>query len=213
MALAGGAHWVQLRLKNQTTSTIIQVGREVANYCADYKAIFILNDYPELVSLIGADGVHLGLQDMAVSEAKVLLGPDKIIGGTANTCEDVFRRIKEGCDYIGLGPFRYTKTKEKLSPILGMKGYDSILSALKKDEKSCPIYAIGGIRLDDIGALKATGVHGIAVSGLITRACAELTSASKKTVGLRVQDGMKNRTQMEVPVLRNLIERIAFNLL
>lgn len=203
---------MQLRLKNQTTSTIIRVGREVANCCADYEAIFVLNDYPELVSLIGADGVHLGLQDMAVPQAKVLLGPDKIIGGTANTYEDVFRRIKEGCDYIGLGPFRYTKTKEKLSPILGMKGYESILSVLKQSEKSCPIYAIGGIRLDDISALKATGVHGIAVSGLITRACAGLTSAPKKLVELRVQDGMKNRTQMEVPVLRNLIERIAFNL-
>lgn len=213
MALAGGAHWVQLRLKNQTTSTIIQAGREVAQCCADYEAIFILNDYPELVSLVGADGVHLGLLDMAVPEAKVLLGPDKIIGGTANTYEDVFRRVEEGCDYIGLGPFRYTRTKEKLSPILGMKGYDSILSALEKDEKSCPIYAIGGIRLEDISALKAIGVHGIAVSGLITRACAESTSVPKEPVGLRAQDAMKNRTQMEVPVLRNLIERIALNLL
>ena len=77
----------------------------------------------------GADGVHLGKNDMSPSDARKILGNGYIIGGTANTLDDIERLIKEGVDYIGLGPFRYTETKKNLSPILGIDGYKKILMA------------------------------------------------------------------------------------
>lgn len=175
-ALDNGAKWIQLRLKHQDPPTVLRMGRRVARSCAAYKAVFILNDDPELARQAGADGVHLGLNDCSVTIARKILGDGKIIGGTANTYADVLQRIDEGCDYIGLGPMRLTTTKEKLSPVLGLEGYRRILTRLKEQapdkferlRHSCPVYAIGAIQTEDVQALCQTGVHGIAVSGLLT---------------------------------------------
>ncbi|MNE76174.1 Thiamine-phosphate synthase [compost metagenome] len=123
----------------------------------------------EIAKEIDADGVHLGLTDTSVAEARKILGPTKIIGGTANTLDDVLQRIEEKCDYVGLGPFRFTTTKEKLSPILGLEGYKQIVSELTGRQVSIPIYAIGGIELIDLEDLKHTGVYGVAVSGIVSK--------------------------------------------
>ena len=104
---------------------------------------------------------------MPVSEAKKIIG-DKIIGGTANTLSDVLKRVDEGCSYIGLGPFRFTTTKEKLSPVLGLEGYEKIMNELELRQIQMLVYAIGGIVLEDIRAIMETGVYGVAVSGIIT---------------------------------------------
>ena len=116
-----------------------------------------------------ADGVHLGLNDMSIPEARNILGKTKIIGGTPTLLKILLQKTAEGCDYIGLGPFRYTKTKRNLSPILGIEGYRTILEKTKAKNIDIPIYAIGGILLDDIESLIETGIHGIAVSSLITK--------------------------------------------
>ncbi len=116
-----------------------------------------------------ADGVHLGLSDMSVEEARLILGNTKIIGGTANTFEDVLQRTAENCDYIGLGPFQFTTTKQNLSPILGLEGYRTIIEKMKMKNINIPIYAIGGIVLENVESLMETGIHGIAVSSLITQ--------------------------------------------
>jgi len=108
------------------------------------------------------------------------LGNHKIIGGTANTLEDVLQRATEDCDYIGLGPFRFTSTKENLSPILGLEGYRDILSKLQEQNIPIPVYAIGGIELSDIENLINTGLHGIAVSGLITESPQLITQLNEK---------------------------------
>ncbi len=136
--------------------------------CEKYLASFIINDNLYLAQQINADGVHLGLSDMKIDEARTILGAEKIIGGTANTFEDIRNHVKNGCSYIGLGPFRFTNTKEKLSPILGLSGYFEILQKMKKNKIEVPVYAIGGITLKDINPLMETGIHGIAVSGIIT---------------------------------------------
>lgn len=172
-ALDSGTQWIQLRLKGEDEKTVCTTGQQVAKYCQLYGARFVLNDYTALVTSVGADGVHLGLQDGSVEHARKILGAGKVIGGTANTFEDVCRRIEEGCDYIGLGPFRFTRTKAKLSPLLGIEGYRRIMTRLDgacRDQaiKLCPIYAIGGIGLDDMAALYQTGVYGMALSGLLT---------------------------------------------
>lgn len=168
-ALDNGADWIQIRWKNGGESERLALSEKVLNLCQTYKAVCIINDAIAIAKAIDADGVHLGLKDEAIEKARTILGNDKIIGGTANTVADIIQRTKEGCDYIGLGPFRFTTTKENLSPILGLEGYQNIIQILKEQSiQSPPIYAIGGIELSDIGAIKATGIYGIALSGIIT---------------------------------------------
>ena len=124
----------------------------------------------ELVHRLGADGVHLGKNDMPPREARALLGPQKIIGATANTFGDIRRAAAQGADYIGLGPFRFTRTKEKLSPILGIEGYREILARCAEQGIRLPVVAIGGITAADVDALMATGIAGIALSGALLNA-------------------------------------------
>ncbi len=168
-ALDNGCDWIQMRFKTNTIHHAYTLAEAAKILCSEYLANFIINDNVHLAEQIAADGVHLGLNDMSIPEARDILGKTKIIGATANTFEDIVQKVSEGCDYIGLGPFRYTKTKQNLSPILGLEGYQTILKKVKNYNIEIPIYAIGGITLDDIASLTETGIHGIAVSGLITK--------------------------------------------
>ncbi len=167
MALEGGCRWIQLRMKDAPAEEIIACAEEVLPLCRRHGAKFLLDDHVELVRQLGADGVHLGKNDMPVDEARKILGPDIIIGGTANTIEDIIRLHKQGADYIGCGPFRFTTTKKNLSPILGLDGYKSIVLKMKELGIALPIVAIGGITVEDIPAVMGTGVSGIALSGAI----------------------------------------------
>lgn len=167
-ALDAGCNWVQMRFKNQTQKDVFTLAEAVKPLCEEYLANFIVNDDLHLAQQIAADGVHLGLADTKIDEARAILGTTKIIGGTANTFEDIENHVKNGCDYIGLGPFRFTNTKEKLSPILGLAGYFDILEKIKKNKLQIPVYAIGGITLRDVAPLMETGIYGIALSGIIT---------------------------------------------
>ncbi|SNR68329.1 thiamine phosphate synthase [Flavobacterium sp. ov086] len=168
-ALDAGCDWIQMRFKNQTAKDTFALAEAVKFLCEEYLANFIVNDNLYLAQQIAADGVHLGLTDMNIAEARAILGNTKIIGGTANTFEDIENHFKNGCDYIGLGPFQFTKTKEKLSPILGLSGYFEIFEKMRQNNLKIPVYAIGGITLEDINQLMETGIHGIAVSGMITK--------------------------------------------
>ena len=170
IALEGGCRWIQLRMKDASDGEVETVAREVQSLCRDFGAFFVLDDRVELVKHLHADGVHLGKLDMPVEEARTYLGPEFIIGGTANTFDDVQRLHRAGADYIGCGPFRYTTTKKNLAPILGLEGYRAILSQMEEQAINLPIVGIGGIGADDIADLKATGLNGIALSGSILRA-------------------------------------------
>lgn len=167
-ALDQGCDWIQLRFKTDNEKQLLDVAEAVKLLCDTYSATFIINDNPYLCQQVDADGVHLGLTDMNVSEARNILGEYKIIGGTANTYEDILLRFEENCDYIGLGPYKFTTTKQNLSPLLGLEGYHNILQKLKEESIHIPIYAIGGIQIEDVENLMKTGIHGIAVSGMIT---------------------------------------------
>lgn len=167
LALDGGCKWVQLRQKEGVDKA---VALEAQRMCKDAGATFIIDDNVELVKEINADGVHLGKKDMPIAEARRILGPDFIIGGTANTFEDVKSHYESGADYIGCGPFRFTTTKQGLSPILGLDGYRSIVSKMKTEGIDLPIVAIGGITKEDIPDIMQTGVTGIALSGTVLNA-------------------------------------------
>lgn len=170
LALEGGCRWVQLRVKNATIEEIRPLALEAQLMCREAGASFIIDDQVALVKEIGADGVHLGKNDMPVAEAREFLGPDFIIGGTANTFADVKMHYTSGANYIGCGPFRFTTTKEKLSPVLGLEGYREIVKQMRSNGIDLPIVAIGGITAEDIPAIKETGVTGIALSGTVLRA-------------------------------------------
>lgn len=170
MALEGGCRWIQLRMKEATAEELEKEALYIQDLCRQYDVTFIIDDHVELVKKIHADGVHLGKKDMPIAEARNILGKDFIIGGTANTFEDVEAHYKAGADYIGCGPFRFTTTKKNLSPILGLEGYRSIVSRMKENGIRIPIVAIGGITYDDIPSIMDTGVTGIALSGTILRA-------------------------------------------
>ena len=167
MALKGGCRWIQLRHKDADTDTIVREGKEIRTLCDRYDATFILDDHVELVNTTGADGVHLGKNDMPLTEARKRLGYSKIIGATANTLADIEAAARAGADYIGLGPFRFTTTKQRLSPTLGLNGYTDICRGCADAGISIPIVAIGGITTNDIPAIMDTGVQGVAISGTI----------------------------------------------
>ena len=170
LALQGGCRWIQLRMKDAMEIDFLRAAKKIRRLCDEYHATFILDDHVEWVGFTGADGVHLGKNDMPVDEARKMLGRNKIIGGTANTFEDVERLFRQGADYIGCGPFRFTTTKKNLSPVLGLEGYRDITAQMKAHDIQLPVVAIGGILHQDIPAIMQTGVTGIAVSGAILNA-------------------------------------------
>lgn len=170
LALEGGIKWVQLRMKDATEDEIISIGTEARKLCDQYGATFIIDDHVELVHKLKADGVHLGKNDMPIAEARNILGKDIIIGGTANTFEDIAAHYQATANYIGCGPFRFTTTKKGLSPTLGLEGYRSIMTKVKEAGINIPVVAIGGITAEDIPDIMQTGISGIALSGAILRA-------------------------------------------
>lgn len=170
IALEGGCKWVQLRIKDATDAEVLPVAVQAQRLCRDAGATFIIDDRVDMVKQIGADGVHLGLGDMPIAEARKILGEKFIIGGTANTFENVKAHYQASANYVGCGPFRFTTTKKKLSPVLGLEGYRSIVSKMKEQGIDIPIVAIGGITAEDIPQIMQTGVTGIALSGTVLRA-------------------------------------------
>jgi thiamine-phosphate pyrophosphorylase len=170
LALEGGCRWIQLRMKDATDDEVRPIAIKAQQLCRQYHATFIIDDRVALVRELGADGVHLGKNDMPIREARQLLGPDFIIGGTANTFEDAKAHYEASADYIGCGPFRFTTTKKKLAPVLGLEGYRSIIHQIREARIDIPVVAIGGITKADIPAILQTGITGIALSGTVLRA-------------------------------------------
>ncbi len=167
LACNGGADWVQLRVKNKTHDEWLKIANETKIVCKRYHAKLIINDNVIIAKEISADGVHLGKEDMNPKEARNILGNDFIIGGSTNSIEDVQKRIEEGCDYIGIGPYRFTSTKEKLNPLLGLEGIRKIAAQFGPQ---IPMIAIGGIKPEDAKLLLDAGVYGVAVSSAINLA-------------------------------------------
>ncbi len=181
IALDGGCRWVQLRMKGVDDIVFCKTALVANELCKSANATFILDDRAHLVNDIGADGVHLGKNDMSIAEARTLLGKDVIIGGTANTIEDVVAIFESGADYIGCGPFRFTTTKKNLSPQLGLEGYAAIIKEMREQSIDIPIVAIGGIAVDDINDLARIGMDGIALSSSVLNA-ADPVAEMKKVV-------------------------------
>ena len=169
-AIDGGCNWIQLRMKDASYQQQKEAAEAIIPICRNADAILIIDDNVELVNELKVHGVHLGKNDMPVAQARELLGPGAIIGATANTADDILALKGIDVDYVGLGPFRFTTTKKNLSPILGIDGYKKVIETIRQAGCELPVVAIGGISIDDISDIMATGVQGIAMSGAITNA-------------------------------------------
>lgn len=164
-ACSAGVELVQLRLKNVSEEAFLAAAKEARTITAHFQTRLIINDNYKIAKEVNADGVHLGQTDSDPAEARAYLGNFYMIGGTANTLEECQKLIEKGVNYIGLGPFKFTTTKQNLGPVLGLEGYEAILDELKTET---PIFAIGGITLDDVTDLMRTGIYGIATSTMLT---------------------------------------------
>ena len=170
MALEAGCKWTQLRMKDATDEEVKEVALQLIPMCQENDAFLIIDDRVELVNELRVSGVHLGKEDMDPLQARELLGPHAIIGVTANTAEDIIKWKGKDVDYVGVGPFRFTTTKKNLAPEIGLDGYKQIVEQVRAAGVELPLVAIGGITLDDVDAIMATGVQGIAMSGAIINA-------------------------------------------
>ena len=156
-----GAGWVQLRMKNATPETWLATAREVVAICHAGGALCTINDNVEIALASDADGVHLGKLDEDWIAARARLGPEKLLGGTVNNAEDARRAASAHVlDYVGIGPLRFTTTKQKLAPVLGLEGIAALLPLLD----GLPAWAIGGVQPSDLPALRRARLAGVAVS-------------------------------------------------
>ena len=170
IALKGGCRQIQLRMKDAVAEEVEKTAIQAKSMCDTAGADLYINDHTDICRKINAKGVHLGKTDMPPSEARAILGDKYIIGGTANTFDDILHLYRQGVNYIGLGPFRFTTTKANLSPVLGLEGYRSMVDLCRQHDITLPIFAIGGITIDDIQDIMQTGVSGIALSSTILNA-------------------------------------------
>jgi thiamine-phosphate pyrophosphorylase len=163
---AAGARCIQLRMKGAMARDWLVVAHESATICHSHGATLIVNDSVEIAMESGADGVHLGSLDSGWREARRRMGAQPLIGGTVNHSADAARAVEaDYLDYAGVGPFRFTATKENLAPVLGLDGVRAIIRELQ----GLPVWVIGGVEAGDLSALREAGAAGAAVASALYR--------------------------------------------
>lgn len=160
-SLDGGATFIQLREKNLDDESFLEEARELKKLCAEYKVPFVINDNVDIAMAIDADGVHVGQSDMEAGDVRAKLGPDKIIGVSAQTVEQAILAEKRGADYLGVGAVFPTGSKDDAIEVP-----HETLKAIC-DAVSIPVIAIGGITVDNTKELAGSGIVGIAVISAI----------------------------------------------
>ena len=162
-AIKGGVKIVQLREKNISTKDFYEKALKVKEICKNYGVLFIINDRLDIAQVVGADGVHLGQSDMPIEKAREILKDKFLIGATARNVEEAKRAELSGADYIGSGAIFETNTKDNAKK-LEMEELKKIVASVK-----IPVFAIGGINIDNVSSLKNKGLQGIcAVSGILS---------------------------------------------
>ncbi len=163
-ALRGEVDLVQLRMKQRPDQEILAVARRFARACATHQALFILNDRPDLVAQAGADGVHVGQDDVPVARARTLVGEDRIVGLSTHTPAQIDAAADLDVDYIGVGPVHETPTKPGHSAV----GLELVRYAAAHTE--IPFFAIGGVAPGNVVAVAAAGAERVAVVRALTEA-------------------------------------------
>lgn len=158
LAVAGGADVIQYRQKHGSTRSLIETAAQMKAVCMAAGAVFIVNDRVDVALASDADGVHLGQDDFPIRLARQLLGPGRIIGGSALNLEEAKACVEDGADYVGLGPIVPTTSKNDAGPACGLEDLRLICNSI-----DVPVIAIGGISLDNAATVFGSGAHGIAV--------------------------------------------------
>ena len=158
LAISGGADTIQFRQKTGTTRELILVARELKKLCDEAGATFIVNDRVDVALAVGAAAVHLGQADFPIPLARELLGPDRVVGGSASTLEEARKCLAEGADYVGFGPVYPTGSKADAAPAAGLDLLREVARASPR-----PVIAIGGVGIGNLPEVLGAGAHGIAV--------------------------------------------------
>jgi len=183
-ALKGGVTCVQLREKELDETAFLQEAKELCALCRRYGVPFLVNDNVEIAIACGADGIHVGQEDLAAGEVRRRVGENMILGVSVHTVEEAFQAVRDGADYLGLGAVFPTSTKTDVEQMP-----NETLRAIC-DAVDVPIVAIGGINRGNILRLAGSGVDGVALVSAIFSAediegtCRELRAMSKEMVGL-----------------------------
>ncbi|SFR87133.1 thiamine phosphate synthase [[Clostridium] aminophilum] len=181
-AIDGGATFIQLREKELDEERFEQEAREIGALCRERHIPFVLDDNVMLAKKVGADGVHVGQSDMEAGNVRSLIGPDRILGVSAQTVEQAIRAEQAGADYLGVGAVFPTGSKDDATEV----SYDTVKAIV--EAVSIPVIAIGGITKDNVGELSGTGIAGVAVISAIFakedihEATAELKTAVERMV-------------------------------
>jgi len=175
LAIRGGCSVVQLREKKCPSKEFYEIAMSVKEVTDAYEIPLLINDRVDIALAVGADGVHLGQKDLPIQVARELLGPDRIIGATANTVELAVKAMKSGADYLGVGDVFGTLTKSGTKHIT--------LDELKEIRQAVqiPVVAIGGVNADNIALLKPAGVDGAAVISAVVGQ-KDITAAAEKLI-------------------------------
>ena len=181
-SLDGGATFIQLREKELDNEHFLEEAKELKKLCAEYKVPFVINDNVDIAIQMDADGVHVGQSDMEAGDVRAKLGPDKIIGVSAQTVEQAILAEKRGAEYLGVGAVFPTGSKDDADDV----SHETLKAIC--DAVSIPVIAIGGITVDNTPELAGTGICGIAVISAIyaaddiPTATAKLKEVTKNTI-------------------------------
>ncbi len=185
-SLEGGVTFVQLREKELDEETFLKEAKELKELCRQYNVPFVINDNVELAKKIDADGVHVGQSDMEAGDVRAMLGPDKIIGVSAQTVEQAILAEKRGADYLGVGAVFKTGSKADADDV----SFETLKAIC--DAVSIPVIAIGGITLENVKELSGSGICGIAVisaiyaAGDIKKAAEDLKAETIRALKIKI---------------------------
>jgi thiamine-phosphate pyrophosphorylase len=185
--IAGGVDLLQLRAKNLSAVEIERLAAELKVSTDRHGVPLVINDHPEIARAIGAAGVHLGQEDLPVSEARQIVGPGCAVGKSTHSVDQAIRAFYEGADYIGFGPLFATPTKPDYAPI-GLEDIAKVHDAVR-----IPIFCIGGIKLDNLPKVIEAGARRVViVSGLLQAKDISMYGRSVKEL-LNPQSKIENR--------------------
>jgi len=183
--IGAGVDIVQLRMKDAGDEAIVAAGQRFARAAAAHGALFILNDRPDLVAATGADGVHVGQDDLAVHEARAIVGPDRLVGLSTHSPAQVDAASDLDVDYIGVGPVHATPTKPG-RPAVGLE-----LVGYAAEHAGVPFFAIGGIAPENVDAVRSAGACRIAVVRALTEASDPARAARALRDGISTTYGVR----------------------
>jgi thiamine-phosphate pyrophosphorylase len=190
LAIAGGADTIQLRDKRATTRELVEIAREVGKICRRAGVPLVINDRVDVSQAADADGVHLGQDDFPISLAREILGPDRIIGGSATSVAQATEAMWAGADYVGIGSIYATSSKPDAGSPVGVAHLREVASAIE-----IPVIAIGGVTAERVAELLEAGAQGVAVIRAVVgapdpqAAVAELQRAIATALGSKAQGG------------------------